>query len=92
MKFKYIAFTLSGMLIILSILNITTGKGLNLGIDFAGGSLIRLMFKDQVPISDVRQNLSAAGLEKSRIQEMGKTEREYIIRTLQAAEGEEAEG
>ena len=89
MKFKFVAFTLSGMLIIMSILNITLGKGLNLGIDFAGGSLIRLMFKDQVPISDIREDLSAAGLEKSRIQEMGRTQREYIIRTLQAAEGEE---
>ncbi len=91
MSFKFVAFTISGLLIIMSILNITLGKGLNLGIDFAGGTLVRLMFKDQVPISEVRQNLSVAGLEKSRIQEMGRTEREYIIRTMQAAEGEEVE-
>jgi len=91
MSFKFVAFSLSGILIIMSILNITMGKGLNLGIDFAGGTLIRLMFKDQVPISEIRQSLSAAGLEKSRIQEMGRTGREYIIRTMQAAEGEETE-
>jgi len=91
MKFKFVAFTVSGILIIISIINITMGKGLNLGIDFAGGTLIRLMFREQVPISEVRESLSAAGLEKSRIQEMGRTKREYIIRTMQATEGEEEE-
>lgn len=91
MKFKFVAFTFSGVFIVMSILNIAFGKGLNLGIDFAGGTLIRMMFKDQVPISDVRQSLSDAGLEKTRIQEMGRTEREYIIRTMQVVEGEEVE-
>jgi len=39
MKFKFIAFSLSGILILVGILNITS-KGLNYGIDFAGGTLI----------------------------------------------------
>lgn len=88
MKFKFLAFSLSGILILVGILNITREKGLNLGIDFAGGTLIRLMFKEAVPTSEVRGNLGNVGLANSRIQELGGTHREYLIRTLQAAEGE----
>jgi preprotein translocase subunit SecF len=87
MKFKYLAFSFSVVLILGGILNITLGKGLNYGIDFAGGTLIRLIFKDQISVSRIRQELSDKGLGTSRIQEVGKTEREYIIRTLQEVEG-----
>lgn len=87
MKFKYLAFSFSAILILIGILNITLGKGLNYGIDFAGGTLIRLIFKDQTSVSRIRQELSDKGLGASRIQEVGKTEREYIIRTLQEVEG-----
>ncbi|MFQ6108033.1 MAG: protein translocase subunit SecF [Candidatus Aminicenantales bacterium] len=89
MKFKYVAFSISGIVILIGLLNITMGKGLNYGIDFAGGTLIRLIFKDRVPISNIRQSLSEAGLAGSRIQEVGRTGREYIIRTLQVIEGAE---
>lgn len=89
MKFKFLAFFLSGILILGGILNITR-KGLNYGIDFAGGTLIRLMFKYQAPITEIRQSLRDAFLGNSRIQEIGNTKREYLIRTMQASE-EEAE-
>lgn len=89
MNYKYLAFSLSAILTLIGVLNITMGKGLNYGIDFAGGTLIRLMFIEQVPISEVRQSLSDVGLGGSRIQEIGKTGIEYIIRTMQATEGAE---
>lgn len=88
MKLKFFAFSLSGILILGGILNITAGKRLNYGIDFAGGTLIRLMFKEQVPTSEVRENLGNVGLANSRIQELSHSQREYLIRTLQAAGGE----
>jgi len=88
MKFKFLAFSLSGILILGGILNITRGKGLNSGIDFAGGTLVRLMFKEATPTSEVRGNLGNVGLANSRIQELGRTQREYLIRTMQVAGGE----
>lgn len=90
MKYKYIAFSMSGILILIGIINITSGKGLNQGIDFAGGSLIRVMLKEPTPIAQVRQSLGEVGLGKSKIQEIEHSEREYIIRSLGAA-GEEGE-
>ncbi len=85
MKYKLFAFGLSGIIIIGGIINITKGKGLNEGIDFAGGSLVRVMLKNEIPIYEVRKSLSEAGLEKSRIQEIGASKREYMIRSLQTA-------
>jgi len=83
MKYKLFAFGLSGIIIIGGIINITKGKGLNYGIDFAGGSLVRVMLKNEIPIDEVRKLLSEVGLEKSRIQEIGASKREYLIRSLQ---------
>jgi preprotein translocase subunit SecF len=83
MRYKYMAFVLSGVLMVIGLVNIFVHKGLNYGVDFAGGTLIRVMFKDPVPISVVRQSLVDAGLSNSRIQEVGQTQREYMIRTLQ---------
>jgi len=92
MKYKFFAFGLSGIIIIVGIINITKGKGLNYGIDFAGGSLVRVMLKNEIPIDEVRKSLSEIGLEKSRIQEIGANKREYMIRSLQTAEmGQEEE-
>jgi preprotein translocase subunit SecF len=85
MKYKFIALVISGIIIILGILNMTMGKGINYGIDFAGGTLIRVIFKNQVPIGEVRNTLQSAGIESPIIQKMGETGREFIIRTLQEA-------
>jgi preprotein translocase subunit SecF len=89
MRFKYMAFALSGVLMVIGLINIFVHKGLNYGVDFAGGTLIRVMFREPVPISVVRQSLVDAGLSNSRIQEVGQTQREYMIRTLQPANAAE---
>lgn len=91
MKYKLFAFGLSGIIIIGGIINITKGKGLNEGIDFAGGSLVRVMLKNEIPIDEVRRLLGEVGLEKSRIQEIGASKREYLIRSLQTLEKSQEE-
>lgn len=81
MKYKYLAFSMSLILIAVGIINITSGKGLNYGIDFAGGSLIQLRFKNPFPIAELRQSLGNAGI-TPKIQEVGEGEREFLIRTM----------
>jgi preprotein translocase subunit SecF len=81
MRYKFLAFAFSGAIILAGLVNILFGKGLRAGVDFSGGTLIRVLFKLPRPVSDVRQALSEQGLGGSIIQEVEKGQREYIIRT-----------
>lgn len=90
LKYKYIALAVSGAVIVVGLLNFTVGKGITQGIDFQGGALIRVIFSSQVPIAEVRSTLNAAGIDKSRIQEVGASGREFLIRAMpKTGEGEE---
>ena len=82
MKYKYFAFVLSGVVIAAGIINVTASKGLKLGVDFSGGTLIRVMLKNPTPISELRKSLKDVGLGGSSIQEIEKGKREYQIRTM----------
>jgi len=83
MKYKYVALAITGIIVLSGILNVTAGKGLKLGVDFGGGTLVRIMFKEPVSIRDMRNLLNDIGLGNSVIQETGKNMREYQIRTMQ---------
>jgi preprotein translocase subunit SecF len=84
MKYKFFAFTLSGIVIIAGIINMTQGKGLTGGIDFTGGTLVQIRFKNPYPIIDLRETL---GDIDPKIQEVDEGEREYLIRAA-SPEGE----
>jgi preprotein translocase subunit SecF len=88
MKYKFIAFGVSGVIILAGLVNIFFGKGLRPGVDFSGGTLIRVLFKSPLPVSDVRQALTEQGLGNSIIQEVEKAQREYIIRTAGLSAGD----
>jgi len=82
MKYKFAAFGISGFIIAIGIINITGVKGINYGIDFAGGTLIQIRFKNPFPIGELRQSLRDSNLGSSKIQEIEKGEKEFIIRTM----------
>ena len=95
MKYKYIAFAFSGIVILAGIINITKGKGLTSGIDFSGGTLVQIRFKNPYPIAELRQTFLSAGMGSPRIQRLEEEgEKEYIIRTtspeLESEQDEEA--
>lgn len=83
LKFKWFALALTIVLVLAGILNITLGHGLKMGVDFGEGTLIRVMFKDPVSVSAIRQLLTDVGLGNSVIQESGKSGREFQIRTVE---------
>jgi preprotein translocase subunit SecF len=83
MKYKYIALAVTALVVLAGLLNIIFGKGLKLGVDFGEGTLIRVMFKSPVSVSDIRSELSQVGLGNSVIQESGKGGREFQIRTME---------
>jgi len=81
LRYKYFAFALSGLIIIIGMLNITLGKGLKFGIDFTGGTFIRVKFSQPISTDEIRARLAPKGLGGSIIQEIEKGQREYQIRT-----------
>lgn len=66
-------FAISGFLIIVGLLSLAI-RGINFGIEFEGGTLIDLKFKQEVSVSDLRQELHQFGLGTSVIQPSGKNE------------------
>ncbi len=88
MKYKFFAFGVSGVIVLAGLLNILFGKGLSMGVDFSGGTLIRIMLKNPEAVGSVRGALSEQGLGGSIIQEVGRGQREYIIRTPQVVKEE----
>ena len=67
------------ILVIFSILIITI-KGLNLGVDFKGGTLIELrMENEQVNISEIRQSFLKMNLGDVSVQKFG-SEKDYLIK------------
>jgi preprotein translocase subunit SecF len=72
------AIIFSAMLIVLSIFSLTT-NGLKLGIDFTGGTLIEVGYKQGVDLSEVRSALDQANFKHANVQYFGSTN-EILIR------------
>jgi preprotein translocase subunit SecF len=85
---KWIFLVLSGTLIVLSIVSLST-KGLSLGVDFAGGAVIEVEYKDTRPdIVMVRDSVENGGF-SARVQPIG--ENGLIVRTRDITESEHQE-
>ena len=68
---KTMATSLSCAVILIGIISIMFHGGLKYGIDFAGGTLVQLKFKNPPVIEEVRDGLRTIGLGDSTIQEFG---------------------
>ncbi len=76
---RKIAYIISGGLILLGLLSLAT-RGLELGIDFKGGTEIALKFDDPINISDIRAELEKLGLGNSEVKTFG-GESGILVRT-----------
>ncbi len=76
---RKIAYTISGTLILLGIISLFT-RGLELGIDFKGGSEIALQFEKPINISEIRDELNTLGLGNIEVKTFG-GEQGVLIRT-----------
>jgi preprotein translocase subunit SecF len=91
MKYRFVALAFTGVIILAGLLNVFFGKGLKMGVDFGGGTLIRVVFKNPTTTSEIRAELNRVGLGESVIQESGQPGREYMIRTLQVINAKDAQ-
>jgi preprotein translocase subunit SecF len=84
LKYKYVALSVTGVIVLAGVLNVTVFKGLKLGVDFGEGTLLRVMLKTQANEGDIRDLLKNVGLGKSQVQKTGNTGREFQIRAMEA--------
>ncbi|MDD2554541.1 MAG: protein translocase subunit SecF, partial [Desulfotomaculaceae bacterium] len=84
-KLRKFWYTLSVLIILPGVVSLFL-QGLNLGIDFSGGSLLDLKFNQPTAIEQVRSVLDEFGLEGATIQRSNETD--YLVRTRELT-GEE---
>ena len=82
---KTMAVTLSCVVILIGIISIAVHGGLRYGIDFAGGTLVQLKFKNPPAIEEVRDGLRTIGLGDSTIQEFGS--KNHLLVRVERSEG-----
>jgi preprotein translocase subunit SecF len=87
LRWRGVAITISTLLIAASIALIAI-KGLNFGVDFAGGQMIRVTFQQPPSLDDLRDQVADLGLGDPSIQEFG-SPREVAIRLPLPPGGEE---
>ncbi|WP_339410431.1 protein translocase subunit SecF [Pseudomonas sp. EA_35y_Pfl2_R5] len=72
MGVRNIAFALTVVLTLLSLASLFT-KGLNLGLDFTGGTQIELSYEQPADLSNIRAQLAGAGYADAVVQSFGAT-------------------
>ena len=75
-KWRY-AVVVSGVLLLVSVGSLLT-RGLNLGIDFTGGTLIEVAYPQAVDLENVRPLLAKSGYDQAQVQYFG-TSRDLLI-------------
>jgi preprotein translocase subunit SecF len=70
LSYRYVAFMVSGLLV-LGMIVLLLVKGLNLGVDFAGGTMVHVKFNQNVTIGELRRALENLGFGDSVVQDFG---------------------
>ncbi|QNM83865.1 protein translocase subunit SecF [Sphingomonas sabuli] len=88
MKVRNIALVLSFLLTIASIA-LVMARGLNLGIDFVGGQVVRVTFEQPINVEELRGRVESLNIGEASIQEFGGP-KSYQIRLPKPDGGEDA--
>lgn len=85
MKVRNIMFVISMIGLAASMVTFVLKGSDHLGIDFTGGTIQEFRFTKTVPVSDIRNALTAVNLDKASIQTFGDNN-DIIVRSLQGTE------
>ena len=85
---RWIAMALSGILLLASIGSLVFA-GLNMGLDFTGGTMVEVAYPEPVSAEEVRKELVAAGFTNGTVQYFG-SETDVLIRMPPQAGAEQA--
>ena len=86
MKIKKLTLFISTILFILSLFSVFF-KGLNLGIDFTGGTLIEVRFNENVDLNNLRTKMNKLNLGEIQLQTIG-NENDIVIRVQEKKNNE----
>jgi preprotein translocase subunit SecF len=79
---RKIAFSMSVLMIVISVGSLLFHQGPRYGIDFAGGTLVQVKFEAPVAIDQIKKGLANMQLSASSVQQFGQVaDNEYLIRT-----------
>ncbi|MGB1296971.1 MAG: protein translocase subunit SecF [Psychrobium sp.] len=78
MKWRKLAMIFSAVLMIASVVMVST-KGLNLGLDFTGGTVIEVGYSQEANLKKIRQTLEGNGFDDAVVQSFG-SPRDVLIR------------
>ena len=71
MKYRKIAFAISGSLILATSAWLVVNGGPRLSVDFAGGTLLEIRTSEILPVDQVRSTLESSGFGGAEIQQIG---------------------
>jgi preprotein translocase subunit SecF len=78
---RYIAFALSGLLILIGLGSLVMKGGPRYGIDFSGGMIVQMKFEAPVDFDPLREALEKTGLPGVSVQRLGfEGDNEYLVR------------
>ncbi|MFT4998629.1 MAG: preprotein translocase subunit SecF, partial [Flavobacteriales bacterium] len=84
MGLKKIAMVLSIILVVASIFSLAT-KQLSFGLDFTGGTQIEVLYKDAIPLTEIRSTLEDRGFKNAVVVHFG-SERDILVRLADGIE------
>jgi preprotein translocase subunit SecF len=91
LTYRKIALTLSGLAIAAGLAYQFLGPGLNLGIDFVGGTQVTLKFRDQPDLGVLRSAIDELTVGAPTIQRFDEAEKNEILIRIENPEGEEGD-
>lgn len=81
--YRFYAVTASIVVILLGVVSLLL-RGVNYGIDFAGGTLVHVRFHEPVSINDIRSALDSIAAKDVTVQDFGAGRNEFIVRLVES--------
>src|SRR5690606_22935670 len=72
--------TLAATALALVVLGTATTRGLNWGVDFAGGTEMQVRFGQEIDTSEIAATGKSVGIMSMTMQELGQGQNEYLLR------------
>ena len=80
LRYSKIAAVFSSLLVLIGLATFFVRGGLTYGVDFAGGTIVRVKFSAPLTIAEVRHVLSATDIQDLSVQDFGLSGDEFLIR------------